>query len=67
MRKILFIYMICVGTLSVSAQNEVKNDTDTTQTVIVSGSQVVATEKTTEEKLQEALQTIEDQKSIFLH
>ena len=32
-----------------SAQNEVKNDTDTTQTVIVSEPQVVVTEKTTEE------------------
>lgn len=65
MRKILFIYMICVGTLSVSAQNDVKNDTDTTQTLIVSEPQVV-TEKTTEEKLQEALQTIEDQKRHLL-
>ena len=66
MRKILFIYMICVGTLGVSAQNEVINDTDTTQTVIVSEPQVVVTEKTTEEKLQEALQTIEDQKKHLL-
>lgn len=66
MRKILFIYMICVGTLSVSAQNEVKNDTDTTQTVIVSEPQVVVSEKTTEEKLQEAIQTIEEQKKHLL-
>lgn len=62
MRKIMFIYVFCIGTICLSAQNDINNVSDTIQTEIVSESQ----NKTTEETLQEALQTIEEQKKLLL-
>lgn len=57
--------MFCVGALCASAQNEGKSENDTTKTKVVSGTQLVVAEKTAEEKLQEALQTIEEQKKLL--